>query len=748
MGTFEDTAGAKLADLDLRVLCYEVNPDGTPRLVSDRLWRTNAMGQATAPEGVASCDRVAVLQPLSTVMGKDGRPAYVVYATSFKAGDSLPKLIGGSIKVRNNNRLVLFDVLASLEWTPTEGDGYREDLWAGLQQASAYLYDLTDGQMAFGPVTLETAGANWNMADIKVLAANDLRPTAFVGGIVPQPRLAQLASGTMTFQPAEVFLGRQWDGSHAMSGAWSAPEGFRTIGHEWGHYALFLFDTYRFISGEVASNGFCTCADLPSVDGSTTTGCVPNTPMGAASAMAYHYTASELWHPAASDDSGGCAASDHFRAYQKAEWGTLAEWSALQGGLEEWLTMPSSPDPGPTEPGVVGDLFGRQPGEPVCDSPGAGCPDHLPTVPPTAAAVEIVLTLALPPGFSIDDATLAGLAPEVYVVRTAEGKAPVAIYQGTTDQTRSIDGTTKVNAGKLTVVGVEPGSRIVAAAEVPSTPVGRRFTSVVEIADVAPSPITIELTPSEWRPSLDLEPIVAEEGLMALRVTMTPVVDGVTPQVRLVEPGLAADGAIVEDTMVTEGAVWRAILKRSDARPLPHHGIVWVESNLGDQMQWYMQGGVGPIDMPGHAPIRDGLLTADGVGGASGGAATVMYSAARDVSALDKIAEQGVLAMPALDLDIVRDGDLPSPPSSDGLPSTRPVKHTIVTQYLDEARLTAFRTVSAQLQLGAVQVHRGSAGSEISGVVTPTLSSDNLRLQRWAARMVKEDGVIGLVLRR
>jgi hypothetical protein len=67
------------------------------------------------------------------------------------------------------------------------------------------------------------------------------RPAAFVGGIVktPTPNISATNGLTGTvFYPATIFLGRGWDGRSARCGGWSQPAGWRTIGHEWAHYAL------------------------------------------------------------------------------------------------------------------------------------------------------------------------------------------------------------------------------------------------------------------------------------------------------------------------------------------------------------------------------------------------------------------------------------------------------------------------------------------------------------------------------
>jgi hypothetical protein len=87
--------------------------------------------------------------------------------------------------------------VASLDWQPAPGNPFLQELRAGLLAASGYLFDVTEGQMAFGELTLHTDGRSWQGADLRFLRANDYRPTAYVGGIVPEPIQYGPASGTI-----------------------------------------------------------------------------------------------------------------------------------------------------------------------------------------------------------------------------------------------------------------------------------------------------------------------------------------------------------------------------------------------------------------------------------------------------------------------------------------------------------------------------------------------------------------------
>src|SRR5690349_4245433 len=99
---------------------------------------------------------------------------------------------------------ITFDITVSTEWQPGDADSlpadrtaagcpaaasnsYQADLEAGLRAMAAYFYRYTGGQMAIGNVTIYTGGQAWESANIRILANQSYRPTAFVGGITLAP---------------------------------------------------------------------------------------------------------------------------------------------------------------------------------------------------------------------------------------------------------------------------------------------------------------------------------------------------------------------------------------------------------------------------------------------------------------------------------------------------------------------------------------------------------------------------------
>jgi hypothetical protein len=244
--------------------------------------------------------------------GHDGW-AYRTYLTSLtwdNAGQARPFIVSQAgeqrLVVRQNSPLVLFNLLVSVEWDATAD--YLDQLARAVRHASDYLYDLTDGQMAFGQVHLYDNGTHWADADLQVSTKNIVRPHAYVGGI------------TADDTSHVIRVGRHWDGSSGNQGAWDQPEGYRTLTHEFGHYALHLYDEYFAyvfdsrgnLVGEVPA--FCTGPENRN----------PATDATNASAMDYQYTTSELaMRGVAGLWSSLCEATAQWQLNGESDWETL-----------------------------------------------------------------------------------------------------------------------------------------------------------------------------------------------------------------------------------------------------------------------------------------------------------------------------------------------------------------------------------------------------------------------------------------
>ena len=607
---FVDKTGQPLANERVHVFCYSQ----LKVFINEIIVQTNAAGQP-APDLPAHCAFLAAFQWLhEQPSGKPGHgPAYTVYYTSWSPYSGAALLpANGPILISDEWPLVLFNVVASLEWTPPD-NAFIEDLRAGLDKASAYLYDLSEGQLAFGPITIHTGGQAWESADLRFLAANDYRPTAQVGGMVPMTTtyVAPETGAETIYAPGAIYLGRYWDGRQASAGFWSGEEGYRTLVHEWGHYALFLYDGY-----EEASSAFCTCTDLPQV---TTTPdpevCGGVTTPLAMSAMAYHYTASEFWSNESGAVPNACFGIDQWQVHGLSDWDTLGRWSTIQGLPTEWLRQPAQVTAGPQLPP---DLFGAASIYQV----------YLPVIQKssirTSAAViaatsDLTVTLTTDPPFSPADFN--ATYPQVYLAAPTK-----IIYQGTTTQTHRLggDGATEVSStlGQITLLGVENSMQakvFVDRYTLSGAPTsGGRF---IYLPPASPPPLThgqtLDIVSDDWPANLDVDYKMTGLRLTAMTLTVTnadglPL--GTPPTVQLCTPG-ADPACFWQQSMQSNDGflTWTATYTAPAEAELPVYSLLHVQAaGVGEIVRWIQDGGgLGPFRKGGHAPLRDGLVMVD-----------------------------------------------------------------------------------------------------------------------------------------
>jgi hypothetical protein len=128
-------------------------------------------------------------------------------------------------------RLCLFNVVVACEWWPISSFYQSQFLWA-FRHMSDFLFDATDGYMALGTVAI--GGPDWMAgADIQLLSSNRLHPRSWVSGM-------QLEKKYMPIRIGRGF----WSKRKRRAIPWDEPEGYRTLVHEWSHYALGLKDHY------------------------------------------------------------------------------------------------------------------------------------------------------------------------------------------------------------------------------------------------------------------------------------------------------------------------------------------------------------------------------------------------------------------------------------------------------------------------------------------------------------------------
>lgn len=741
-----DDTGQPLADASLRILCYATIDATEP--VADLLFTTNAAGHLVQPLPL-DCVYAAVLHRLHRQpSGKPGRgDAYTIYNTSWAPGTRQLHPTAGDIAVRTAWRLVLFDVAVSLEWTPPVTSPYTTEMRTGFLHAADYLYDLTEGQMSFGPFDLTVGGAGWESADVRVRAANDYRPTAQVGGMVGQPIRYTAPTGKQpVFSPGEIWVGRYWngrDGADPVAGAWTTPAAYRTLVHEWLHYALFLYDEYQDLNDDGRVETYCTCRDLPTLtDIADANLCQGSTTALAASALAYHYTATELWQ---ADTPSTCTHSDHYFVHGESDWATLVRWSAIQGIPTEWLRQPPQLTPGPAL-GLTADLFGRRPSPaptalryflPTILHPGANHATMatFSQATPLPTRNDITVTLAISPPLPLP--ALRSIQPQLYgqEVLTPAGLPHRLVYQGTV--TPSQPGPDQVGQALLLGVSATDNLHVTAARYGPRERVRGLFATPLQGHPL--SATTVLLTPDAWPASLDITPGLEGPALRTLTVTLTsrdaitvtPVAQLCTPAIGC--PALSGQRQVLQQT----GALtWTATFTASAPAELPHYAILHVEApGVGQLLRWFQTpGGVGPAHVDQHAPLRDGLIMVDATAPLTQTTSRVVVMPAADANAVFAPLPpgiEGVVGQP-LDIDIHLAGLSALPTTDRQLPTPM-----LLTFFYSPAHLERLAITPAHLTL----LHY--LRSRQQWQVVPA-SGSSMALNWLATKPVTEDGIYAI----
>ena len=151
-----------------------------------------------------------------------------------------------TLVVSPDNPLMLFNPTVSLEWDSRNDPTYLSQLTSDLQRTSEVLFDITNGQVALGQIRVQQAKENWTGAHVLIYAANDVRPSAAMGGIVTEPVADFITvTGVISdaYLPGQVHMGPTWsrfgDPDANLGEDWP-----RALAHELGHFLLFLPDNY------------------------------------------------------------------------------------------------------------------------------------------------------------------------------------------------------------------------------------------------------------------------------------------------------------------------------------------------------------------------------------------------------------------------------------------------------------------------------------------------------------------------
>jgi hypothetical protein len=397
------------------------------------LGTTDHLGLLDLPGPLQVNETLSALWPLAerpTSRGIHNGWAYRTYITNVEVADggiTSTHIITPTgrqlLTVKKPNPLVLFNVVVSIEWDADEA--YLAIIADAFHEASDYLYDVTDGQMAFGQVTIYDNAQHWADADFQISTKNTVRPYAFIGGI------------TSDDTAHSIRVGRFWNGSSGNQGEWNEPYGYRTLIHEFGHYGLYLYDEYfvRLLDAEGHFTGearvACTGVDVLSNASDATN----------ASLMYYQYNASEL---ADSDRwTVNCRNTEQARVNGVPDWQTVA---AHYGGTEWALNTPSSRGSVMAGPKAFPSHLLPFPVIEVHDEGGGGAPCRLRVLGPEGNPFPNALVALY-------------TTPQTYTVAIDQGltdpQGVITIYgalKGDTIQAASFDG---AYAGAVTVDGRE-----------------------------------------------------------------------------------------------------------------------------------------------------------------------------------------------------------------------------------------------------------------------------------------------------
>jgi hypothetical protein len=500
--------------------------------------------------------------------------------------------------------LKTIDLVVSLEWEPGNTDTLRRDLLPAdcaatettylndlelsLKNTAAYLYNFTEGQMTLGKIAIYTGGEKWDQADIRVLANSAYRPTAFVGGIVDAPQRVETRAGRpVLYYPAPMLLGRLWDGKGARCGAWGDPAGWRTLGHEIGHYALFLFDQY--FNVETGAEQYCTSSGVEF-------GAIARDTIGVADTlMAYHYSADKLWRggtpPVLERPALRCAGSPQDYVHGASEWATITRFYPE---LSDAVRLPPM-----TLSTIKAELGSR--GLPSINIGAA------PTFEDTTAPVKLD---------PLRDAPAS---------KTAVGDAYLVRLNSAGDPARIV-GQGWVLPGEKNPPpfwGAAPDKRDRAGIYVYDETNRKRFATPSDFRDTARLDLaavnTFEAKPSIWRPSIVITPTVQMVGLFSeateLNVRLTDCARAVK-QVQFVYCPAGGDcSKPANATLQADGSFFYTFTfpdALQNQRPAQHGYIYARGDTIEETTVWYqIGGGVGPAHTGSHAPLVDGLVNTD-----------------------------------------------------------------------------------------------------------------------------------------
>ena len=253
-----------------------------------------------------------------------GYHVYLTNVTQNNDGTQTDTTLTGAataqaIVIKKDNAQIGLHLLGSVNYNATKAN--LDEIAGGLERASRYLFDVTDGQMFFERSEVFEDGDRWDSADIQYF-----------------PNMWPNANGSVgKFGAADghVYMpGPGFDGGSYTPGSWLTPNGFRTFTHEFGHHAFGAWDEYKKIDkegNEVPSS--CT------LDRGTRT-----EPLRA-SFMDHQFDSSEMCADKGDNTHNADTIQGQFN--KTSVWGTFAaRWSGSEWTLRTPITR-NAVNPGP-----------------------------------------------------------------------------------------------------------------------------------------------------------------------------------------------------------------------------------------------------------------------------------------------------------------------------------------------------------------------------------------------------------------
>jgi hypothetical protein len=322
----------------LNAMVYRLGTNGANEPYADLTgepFRTDGQGYLQGRGEIQVGDRLLALAPVALppeyterfndtlrLYHTNGTPTPVGLNTWISNTQSLTVTEPGvqQVAVSPKHPLLLFDLDVSLEWDASQDPTYLNQLAYDLQQASEFLYDFTDGQVALGEVTVHQNGDDWLTSDVVIYTSNRLRPLAIQGGLVVTPTDDPgNIPISIRYLPGQIRMGATWN-RRGDPGETGRLDWQLALAHELAHYLLFQEDTYLGLNEENLL--------IPIDTTHPHTGC-----SGSAMGDVYHEYNSEFL-----DDSGwgvGCEDTLAHRILGRSEWATIQTWYPFLHGSDQ-----------------------------------------------------------------------------------------------------------------------------------------------------------------------------------------------------------------------------------------------------------------------------------------------------------------------------------------------------------------------------------------------------------------------------